>query len=83
MIPYNTFEFFLLYFGVTFVIYTILPQKAKWCALLGGSLFYYVFAADGHVVCLLLSVLSIWLVGLGIQKYNDEFNAKKKQLLGL
>ncbi len=80
MIPYNTFEFFLLYFGVTFVIYTILPKRAKWCALLAGSLFYYLFAANGHIICLLVSAISIWLVGLAIQKYNDEFALKKKEV---
>ncbi len=80
MIPYNTFEFFLLYFGATLIIYTILPRKAKWCALLAGSLVYYFFAANGHVVCLLVSAVSIWLVGLGMQKYNDEFKVKKKEV---
>lgn len=80
MIPYNTFEFFILFFGATFAIYTILPQRVKWCALLAGSMFYYVFASNGHIICLLVSALSIWLVGLGIQKYNDEFKAKKKEV---
>ena len=79
MIPYNTFEFFIVYFGLTFIVYTILPKKVKWCALLIGSVVYYVFSANGNFVSLLVSAASIWLVGIIIQKFNDEFAIRKKE----
>jgi hypothetical protein len=35
---YTSFEFFIIYFGVTYLLYSIFPKKAKWCVLLVGSL---------------------------------------------
>ncbi|MDE6156263.1 MAG: MBOAT family protein, partial [Eubacterium sp.] len=75
---YTSFEFFIIYFGVTYLLYSIIPQKAKWCVLLAGSLIFYVIASGGHIEFLLLSALIIWAVGMVIQKLNDTFAEKKK-----
>lgn len=77
---YTSFEFFIIYFGATYVLYTILPKKAKWCALLAGSLIFYFIAAGGHIEFLLISAIIVWAVGMLIQKFNDSF-AKKKKLV--
>lgn len=49
MIGYTTFSFLLLYFGVTFVIYSLSPKQIKWCVLLLGSLTLYFISASGNV----------------------------------
>ncbi len=77
---YTSFEFFILFFGGTYLLYSIFPKKAKWCVLLVGSLAFYTVAAGGHIEFLLLSALSVWAVGMIIDKLNDAF-AKKKKLV--
>lgn len=75
---YTSFEFFIIYFGVTYLLYSIFPKKAKWCVLLVGSLAFYFIATDAHIEFLLISSLIIWAVGMIIQKLNDSFAEKKK-----
>ena len=75
---YTSFEFFIIFFGITYVLYSIIPQKAKWCVLLVGSLAFYTVAADGHIEFLILSALIVWAVGMIIQRLNDSFAEKKK-----
>lgn len=77
---YTSFVFFLIYFGITYFLYTIFPLKAKWCVLLGGSVVFYFVATKGHIESIILSTVIIWAVGLIIQKFNDLFKAKKKGL---
>lgn len=77
---YMSFEFFILYFGITYLLYWVFPKKAKWTVLLVGSFLFYLFASGGHFVFLILSTVVIWLTGLGIQKLNDNFNQKEKSL---
>lgn len=75
---YTSFEFFIIYFGAAYVLYSILPKKAKWCVLLVSSLFFYFIATRGHIEYILISSIIIWLVGIIIQKFNDAFTEKKK-----
>lgn len=77
---YTSFEFFILYFGITFLLYWIFPKKAKWTVLLLGSFLFYLFASGGHVLFLILSSLTVWSVGLGIQKINNKYNEKENSL---
>ncbi|MFR5876189.1 MAG: MBOAT family O-acyltransferase [Eubacterium sp.] len=78
MISYTSFAFFIIYFGITYLIYSIVPQKAKWCILLIGSYFFYFIAAKGHVIQLIAASIIVWAIGLWLQKLNDDFKAKKK-----
>ena len=78
MIGYTTFSFFLLYFGITFVVYSLLPQKVRWVALLLGSVTFYTISAKGHVFMLIAVNLIVWLVGLWLQKLSDTQSAKRK-----
>ena len=75
---YTSFEFFVIYFGATFLLYTIAPIKYKKYALLLGSAFFYFVATRGHIFALIASALLTWGAALLIQKQNDEFAAKKK-----
>lgn len=77
---YTSFVFFIVYFGITYLLYCVLPKKAKWCVLLAGSFIFYTVAVKGHILSLILSVFSVWLSGILIQKISDSFSAKRKSL---
>lgn len=77
---YTSFAFFILYFGITYLFYSIIPQKFKWCVLLFGSFAFYTVAVKGHIAFLIITSLIIWAVGLLLQKLNDTFKVKRKGL---
>lgn len=77
---YTSFAFFIIYFGITYLFYSIIPQKYKWCVLLIGSFAFYTIAVKGHILFLILTSVIIWAVGLALQKLNDTFKEKRKGL---
>ena len=46
---------YFLFVGISLLIYTIVPKRAKWCVLLGASAVYYVMAAG---------LRTLWLGGI-------------------
>jgi D-alanyl-lipoteichoic acid acyltransferase DltB (MBOAT superfamily) len=80
MISYTSFAFFIIYFGATYLLYSIMPVRWKWCVLLLGSWFFYFVSSKGHVIPLLISTFAVWGAGMLLQKINDDFKAKKKGL---
>lgn len=77
---YTSFVFFIAYFGITYLLYTVVPKKAKWCVLLVGSWAFYLVATKGRFEYLAATTLMVWGMGLVIQKLNDKFKEKKKDL---
>lgn len=77
---YTSFAFFILYFGITYIIYSLMPQKAKWCVLLVGSYIFYFVATKGHIAAIIIATILVWGAGLLIQKLNDSFKQKRKQV---
>ena len=80
MISYTSFTFFIICFGLTFIVYNIAPKKIKYLTLLILSYAFYFMSSKGHVIPILLDTLVIWGDGLLLQKLSDEFSAKKKGL---
>ncbi len=80
MISYTSFAFFILYFGITYLLYILFPQKAKWCVLLAGSYVFYFLSSKGHILPLIASTLIVWAAGLLIDKLDVTFKAKRKGL---
>ena len=80
MIGYTTFAFFAFYFGITFVLYHLLPQKAKWCVLLLESYVFYFISCKGHIWQIIAATVIVWLIGIWLQRLNDGFKKKKKGL---
>lgn len=78
MISYTSFSFFVLYFGITFLIYSIMPPKAKWCVLLGGSYVFYFISSKGHILPLILSSIIVWGVGLLLNHLDKNCKEKRK-----
>jgi len=80
MISYTSFAFFVLYFGITYIVYTLAPQKAKWCVLLLGSYVFYFVSARGMIISLILATLIVWGAGMWISKLDETFKSKRKGL---
>ena len=80
MIGYNSFLFIVVFFGITFLIYSVLPRKARWVVLLVSSWAFYFLSSRGHIIPMIATTLLIWADGLVLQKLGDSFKAKKKGL---
>ena len=78
MISYTTFSFFILYFGITFLLYCLVPKRVKWCVLLLGSCVFYFISAKGHIFSLIINVIVIWIVGLGLQMIDNKAQSKTR-----
>lgn len=78
MISYTSFSFFLLYFGITFVIYSIIPKKVRWVVLLLGSLTFYFISSKGNIAILLTANFIVWLTGLVLGKLSQIQSIKRK-----
>lgn len=74
---YTSFVFFIAYFGITYLLYTVVPKKAKWCVLLVGSWAFYLVATKGRFEYLAATTIMVWGMGLVIQ--NSMINLKKKR----
>ncbi|HBA94150.1 MAG TPA: MBOAT family protein [Ruminococcaceae bacterium] len=79
MIGYTTFSFFILYFGITWLVYSLVPQKAKWCILLAGSYVFYFISSKGHIIPIVAASLIVWGVGLALAKLDKTCKLKRKQ----
>ena len=80
MISYTSFAFFILYFGITYLLYIVFPQRAKWCVLLVGSYVFYFISSKGHIVSLIAATLIVWGAGLWIDKLDKTLKEKRKGL---
>ncbi len=80
MISYTSFAFFILFFGITYALYSLCPQKGKWIVLLVGSYVFYFFSAKGHVLSLIACTLIVWGAGLWIDKLDSTLKEKRKGL---
>lgn len=79
MISYTSFSFFVIFFGITFVLYSISPKIIKWCVLLIGSYAFYFISARGHIISIVLTSLIIWAIGLALN-YLDTRQREKRKL---
>ncbi|MBE6720212.1 MAG: MBOAT family protein [Ruminococcaceae bacterium] len=80
MISYTSFTFFIIAFGITYLLYILCPQKAKWAVLLVCSYIFYFFSSKGHVIPLIVATLIVWAAGLWIGKLDETFKQKRKGL---
>ena len=55
---------YFLFVGISLLIYTIVPKRAKWCVLLGASAVYYVMAAGLRTLWLVAAILIVYGGGL-------------------
>lgn len=71
---------YFLFVGISLLIYTIVPKRAKWCVLLGASAVYYVMAAGLRTLWLVAAILIVYGGGLLLGHLNDQAKPGARQL---
>ena len=69
---------YFLFVGISLLIYTIVPKRAKWCVLLGASAVYYVMAAGLRTLWLVAAILIVYGGGLLLGHLNERGKARRK-----
>ena len=85
--PVTSFAFFA-FFGVSLLIYYLLPVKIRWMSLLPSSLVFFLWASPSvwTLVYLAAAVAAVWLCARGISKAlasGSQKRAKALLLLGM
>lgn len=71
---------FFAFLGVLLILYYIIPKKAQWVTLLAASIFFFAYSSGLLILYMIATTLLIYVGALFIQKYKDDFKAKKKTL---
>ena len=77
---YTTYTYLILFLGVVFLAYTVLPKKFKWVALLTSSYIFYAAQSGKLTFFLVLSTLSVYFGALAVDKIQSKFDAIRKSL---
>lgn len=73
----------LAFFGflaATLIIYYIVPKSWQWCVLLGGSLFFFVYASKALTLYMLAVTAVVYVAAAVIQNLGDGFSKQKSSL---
>ena len=62
--------FFLLF--LCFILYYIPPKKYRWIILLISSVLYYYLMSHKLIIYVLISSITIYIIGLILNKLNDK-----------
>lgn len=68
---YNSFPYLCIFLPLCWVAWTVLPQRYRPAALLGGSLVFYWLTAGTYTVWLLLAAALTWALGLGLGRLQQ------------
>lgn len=63
---------FIAFIILLLIIYVVIPKKVKWVVLLLASYIFYFLNSTKLIVCILLTTLSIYIVGLLMGKVDDK-----------
>ncbi len=66
---------FLAFVCVMFLLYFLLPKRMQWVVLLIGSYVFYIAAGWKFVPFLVLTTVTVFLIGLWLGKTNDSYKA--------
>ena len=71
---------FIVFVAVVCCIYFIAPKKVKWIVLLLANYVFYWLCSNWLIVYMLITTLSIYLIGLRIGAIDKHTKEKCKQL---
>lgn len=71
---------FIAFSIAVFLLYYIFPLKYRWLVLLGASIVFYAIYSGWLILYLVFTTGVIYISGIIIQKYEDEFSVRKKDL---
>lgn len=77
---YKMLIYFAVFISIAFLLYQIFPKKYKYLVLLFFSYLFYIFSNGYLSIFLILSTISIYLIGRLINKENTNFKTKKESL---
>ncbi len=77
---YSSYSYLLLFLPIAFLVYYIVPKKARWIVLLAADYAFYYISSSRLPVFLLISTVSIYLGGLWLDRIQSGFDAVRKTL---
>jgi len=77
---YLSISYLFIFLLGTFIAYNLTPLKKRWIVLMCASILFYLISSRQYIVYILLSALTVYFGAIKIDKYNDEYKARKKQL---
>lgn len=63
---------FLIFVALVCLIYFIMPKKVRWVVLLVASYIYYFIASGKLAIFLIITTISIYLIGLGLNRIDSH-----------
>lgn len=80
---FTSYEF-LLFIGIVFVVYYVIPKKWQWGFLLLASYVFYFMAGPSYLLYILATTITTYLATMVIQRkrdgFKEYFDGIKKQL---
>lgn len=77
---YETIGFLALFASIVFLIYMLVPKKFRYLVLLIASYGLFITISKWLVIFLILTTVSIYFVGIGMDKYNKRYEVEKEGL---
>lgn len=80
---FTSYEF-LLFLGIVFLLYYIIPRKLQWPFLLLASYLFYFIANPWYLLYIMATTITVYLTAGAIERkkenFKDWYNSQKKQL---
>lgn len=70
--------YYFLFLGITLLIYTCVPKKAKWCVLLGASTVYYVLSSGWLTLWLAAAIAVVYSTALLLGSLTEKSKAARR-----
>ena len=80
---FSSISFLFYFLPLFFIIYYLLPARAKNVVLLAGSLFFYAWGEPQWILLLLASILVTWLLGRAMRPEASAGRRRGLLILGL
>ena len=77
---YASYLYFFAFVVIVYLLYLIIPVKYRWFVLLAAGYTFYIVLNGFLTAFLVVTTISTFFCGKLIGKFQDEFNAKKKEL---
>lgn len=82
-VAFSSISFLFYFLPLFFIIYYLLPARAKNVVLLAGSLFFYAWGEPQWILLLLASILVTWLLGRAMRPEASAGRRRGLLILGL
>lgn len=80
---FSSISFLFYFLPLFFIIYYLIPARAKNVVLLAGSLFFYAWGEPRWILLLLASILVTWLLGRAMRPEASAGRRRGLLILGL